>query len=46
VAIRCPELKEAEFEVGKALLSFDPAPIGLRPIDSDEVKGFAICGED
>ena len=31
---------------GKALLTFDHAPKGLRTVDVDEVKGFAICGAD
>ena len=43
---RSPELKDAKFEGGKALLTFDHAPAGLRTVDVDEVRGFAICGED
>ncbi len=43
---RSPELKDAKFEGGKALLTFDYAPQGLRTVDTDDVKGFAICGED
>ncbi len=43
---RSPELKDAKFDGGKALLTFDYAPQGLRTIDIDEAKGFAICGED
>ena len=43
---RSPELKDAKFDGGKALLTFDFAPQGLRTIDIDDVKGFAICGED
>ncbi|MDZ4402261.1 sialate O-acetylesterase [Prosthecobacter sp.] len=43
---RSPELKDARFEGGKALLTFDYAPSGLRTVDKDEVQGFAICGED
>lgn len=43
---RSPELKNAKFDGGKALLTFDFAPQGLRTVDTDEVKGFAICGED
>ncbi|WP_395741939.1 sialate O-acetylesterase [Prosthecobacter sp.] len=43
---RSPELKDAKFEGGKALITFDYAPLGLRTVDTDEVKGFAICGED
>ena len=43
---RSPELKDAKFDGGKALLTFDYAPQGLRTIDTDDVKGFAICGAD
>ena len=43
---RSPELKESTFEGDKALLTFDFAPQGLRTIDVDEVKGFALCGAD
>ena len=43
---RSPELKDAKFDGGKALLTFDYAPQGLRTVDTDDVKGFAICGED
>lgn len=41
-----PVLKSAKFEGGKALLTFDHAETGLRVVDMDEVKGFAICGKD
>ena len=43
---RSPEIKDAKFDGGKALLTFDFAPAGLRTVDTDDVKGFAICGED
>jgi sialate O-acetylesterase len=43
---RSPEFKDAKFDGGKALLTFDFAPGGLRTVDTDDVKGFAICGED
>ena len=43
---RSPELKDAKFAGGKALLTFDYAPSGLRTVDIDEPQGFAICGED
>ncbi len=43
---RSPEIKDAKFDGGKALLTFDFAPQGLRTIDTDEVKGFMVCGED
>ncbi|WP_395749374.1 sialate O-acetylesterase [Prosthecobacter sp.] len=43
---RSPELKDAKFDGGKATLTFDYAPQGLRTVDTDDVKGFAVCGED
>ncbi|MCB1278954.1 MAG: hypothetical protein KDL09_20385, partial [Prosthecobacter sp.] len=43
---RSPELKDAKFDGGKALLTFDFAPNGLRTVDVDDAKGFAICGDD
>lgn len=43
---RSPELKDAKFDGGKALLTFDYAPQGLRTVDTDDAKGFMICGED
>lgn len=46
VPYRSPELKEAKFAGGKALLTFDHASFGLRTLDIDEPKGFAICGDD
>lgn len=43
---RSPELKDAKFDGGKSLLTFDFAPNGLRTVDIDEPQGFAICGDD
>ena len=43
---RSPELKDVKFDGGKALLTFDFAPAGLRTVNIDEPQGFAICGED
>ena len=43
---RSPTFKDVKFEDGKALLTFDHAESGLRVVDVDEVRGFAICGED
>lgn len=43
---RSPEFKDMKINGGKALLTFDHAPKGLRTVDVDEVKGFAICGAD
>ena len=43
---RSPEFKEIKITDGKALLTFDHAPKGLRTVDVDEAKGFAICGAD
>jgi sialate O-acetylesterase len=46
VVYRSPEFKDMKIEGGKALLTFDHAPQGLRTVDVDEVRGFAICGAD
>jgi sialate O-acetylesterase len=43
---RSPEYKDMKIAGGKALLTFDHAPSGLRTVDVDEAKGFAICGAD
>ena len=43
---RSPEYKDMKIAGGKALLTFDHAPYGLRTVDVDEAKGFAICGTD
>lgn len=43
---RSPENKEAKFENGKAIISFTHTGGGLRTLDVNEAKGFAICGED
>lgn len=41
-----PLYKEMKVEAGKIIVTFDHAEKGLRTVDVDEVKGFAICGED
>jgi len=41
-----PVYKEMKIEAGKVILTFDHALKGLRIVDVDEVRGFAICGED
>jgi sialate O-acetylesterase len=43
---RSPTFKDVKFEEGKAIVTFDHADTGLRVVDVDEVRGFAICGED
>lgn len=43
---RSPEFKTIQIQGSKALLTFDHAPTGLRTVDVDQVKGFAICGAD
>lgn len=43
---RSPEFKTMQISGSKALLTFDHAPQGLRTIDVDEVRGFALCGAD
>jgi len=35
-----------KFEGNQAIVTFDHAETGLRVVDMDEVRGFAICGED
>ncbi len=46
MVFRSPEFKDVKIEGGKALLTFDYAPKGLRTVDVDEVRGFSICGAD
>lgn len=41
-----PTYKDVKFEGNKAILTFDHAETGLRVVDMDEARGFAICGED
>ncbi|MDZ4288833.1 MAG: sialate O-acetylesterase [Prosthecobacter sp.] len=41
-----PQFKEMKIEGNKAIVTFDHAEKGLRIVDVDQVKGFAICGED
>ncbi|TDU81652.1 sialate O-acetylesterase [Prosthecobacter fusiformis] len=41
-----PTYKDVKFADGKAILTFDHAETGLRIVDVDQVRGFAICGED
>ncbi len=41
-----PTFKDAKFEGNKAIVTFDHAETGLRIVDVDQVRGFAICGED
>jgi sialate O-acetylesterase len=41
-----PRFKEMKIEGNKAILTFDHADGGLRTVDVDAAKGFAICGED
>lgn len=43
---RSPTYKDMKVEGGKAILTFDHAETGLRVVDVDQVRGFAICGED
>ncbi|MCB1076483.1 MAG: sialate O-acetylesterase [Verrucomicrobiae bacterium] len=41
-----PTYKSMETKGNKAMLSFDHVGTGLRTVDVNDVKGFAICGED
>ena len=43
---RSPEYKDMNVAGNKATLSFDCFGSSLRTVDVNEVKGFAICGED
>ncbi len=43
---RSPEYTSHVVEEGKVLLSFDCFGSGLRAFDVEEVRGFAICGQD
>ena len=45
---RSPEYKSIEIKGDKAVVSFDHigGGAGLRTVDVNELKGFAICGED
>jgi sialate O-acetylesterase len=43
---RSPEFKSMQIEGNKATLTIDCFGSGLRTVDVNEVKGFAICGED
>ncbi len=41
-----PTYQSMEVNGGKATLTFDHVGGGLRTVDVNDVKGFAICGED
>jgi sialate O-acetylesterase len=43
---RSPEYKAMTVADGRVTLTFDHASGGLRAHDDNEVKGFALCGED
>lgn len=43
---RSPEFKSMTVENGKAVVSFDHCPGGLRALDQNGVAGFAVCGDD
>ena len=46
VAYRSPEFQSIEILDGKAVLSFDCFGSTLMTRDVDEVRGFAVCGDD
>ncbi len=41
-----PTYREMEIRSNKAVLKFDHVGGGLRTVDVNDVRGFAICGED
>ena len=41
-----PRLKAFEVTGSKAIVTLAPLGSGLKAVDSNEIKGFAICGED
>ena len=43
---RSPEFKSVELLPGKALVTVDCFGSGLRTVDVNEAKGFAVCGEN
>ena len=43
---RSPEFKSMEIKGGQAVITLDTFGSGLRTFDVNEVRGFAICGED
>lgn len=43
---RSPEYKAVEIQGAKAVVTLDTFGSSLRTVDVNEVKGFAICGED
>lgn len=46
ISPQSPAYKSIAVEGGKARLAFDHVGTGLRTMDVNEVKGFAVCGED
>jgi sialate O-acetylesterase len=46
VPYRSPEFKSMEIADNKVVITFDCFGSSLRPFDVDEVRGFAVCGED
>lgn len=43
---RSPEFKSMEINGNKLVITFDCFGSSLRPFDVDQVKGFAVCGQD
>lgn len=46
IPYRSPELKSMEVQGNRAVVTVDCFGSSLRTVDTAEVKGFAICGED
>ncbi|MFD2257497.1 sialate O-acetylesterase [Luteolibacter algae] len=43
---RSPEFNSMKVQGNKAVLTFDHVGKGLKTDDSDELRGFAVCGKD
>ena len=46
IEAQSPTFKGMEISGAKATLSFDHVGAGLRTVDTRDLRGFAICGED
>lgn len=46
IVAQSPTFREMTIDGNKATLTFDHVSSGLRTVDVNEVRGFAICGED
>ncbi len=46
IPYRSPELKSAEFNGNKAVVTLDTFGSSIQAFDVQEARGFAVCGED